>query len=96
MSELFDDISRILARKIPRRQSLRLIAGGLAGGAVALLWPREPLRIDMADSPAQSVLAQPVLRGMPESPATPVLPILISAVRMVLTDAVSGQVEAQA
>lgn len=41
MSELFDDISRIVGSTMPRRQALRLIIGGLAGGAAVTLWPRQ-------------------------------------------------------
>jgi hypothetical protein len=35
----FDDLSRVLARPIPRRQALRLAAAALAGGALAALRP---------------------------------------------------------
>jgi hypothetical protein len=37
MSELFDDISRIVGSKIPRRQALRLIVRGLTGTTLAAL-----------------------------------------------------------
>lgn len=39
MSELFDDISRIVGGPMPRRQVIRLAAGALAGSALAVLWP---------------------------------------------------------
>lgn len=38
MSKLFDDVSRILGSPLPRRQAVRLIVGGLAGGYLAR-WP---------------------------------------------------------
>src|SRR6059036_3907018 len=40
MDRLFDDISRILASPIPRRRAVKLIAGGLAGAALAVFGPR--------------------------------------------------------
>lgn len=39
MSELFDDISRIVGSQIPRRQAMSLILKGLAGAALVTLWP---------------------------------------------------------
>jgi hypothetical protein len=37
MSELFDDISRVIGSQLPRRRLLRLLAGVLAGGALGAL-----------------------------------------------------------
>lgn len=36
---LFDDISRVLASSIPRRQALRLVAGGIGGVIIGAIWP---------------------------------------------------------
>jgi hypothetical protein len=40
MSEIFDDLARILGSRLPRREALRLILGGLAGSCLGPLWPR--------------------------------------------------------
>lgn len=37
MSELFDDISRVIGSQLPRRRLLKLLAGVLAGGAIGAL-----------------------------------------------------------
>lgn len=37
MAELFDDITRIVGGRIPRRRALKLIMGLFAGGALGLL-----------------------------------------------------------
>jgi len=42
MDELFDDISRILASPVPRRRALKLVVGGLAGAALAVLGFERP------------------------------------------------------
>jgi hypothetical protein len=39
MAELFDDISRMVGSRIPRREIIRLTAGALAGSALTALWP---------------------------------------------------------
>ena len=36
---LFDDISRVLASSIPRRQALRLVVGGIGGVILTAVWP---------------------------------------------------------
>jgi hypothetical protein len=46
---LFDDITRVLASPMPRRQAFRLIAGGLAGGSLGfLLAPEQALAVGAA------------------------------------------------
>jgi len=42
MKSFFDDISRIVASPIPRRRAMRLVAGGLAGAALAALGFERP------------------------------------------------------
>ena len=37
MSDLFDDISRIIARPMPRRQAFKLVGGAVGGAVVASL-----------------------------------------------------------
>src|SRR2546426_10098410 len=37
MSNLFDDISRIIARPMPRRQAFKLVGGALGGAVLASL-----------------------------------------------------------
>jgi hypothetical protein len=37
MAELFDDISRIIGNRMPRRRALKLIMGLFAGGALGLV-----------------------------------------------------------
>jgi hypothetical protein len=52
---LFDDIARILASPMPRRQAFRVIAGGLASGAVVSLLEPQPahaLAVACANVPA--------------------------------------------
>lgn len=39
MSELFDEISRMVGSRMPRRQVIRLAAAALAGSAFSALWP---------------------------------------------------------
>jgi hypothetical protein len=36
---LFDDISRVLGSSVPRRQALRLVAGGIGGVILGAAWP---------------------------------------------------------
>ncbi|HEV7518067.1 MAG TPA: hypothetical protein VGR07_17345, partial [Thermoanaerobaculia bacterium] len=40
MSELFDELTRILGSRLPRRQAIRLIVGGTVGTYLALRWPK--------------------------------------------------------
>jgi hypothetical protein len=46
MSELFDDLSRILGSKMPRREAIRLVLVGVAGTYLGLLWPRSARAAD--------------------------------------------------
>src|SRR3954466_2675639 len=39
MHELFDDMARLVASPMPRKQALRLIGGMLVGSVGSLLWP---------------------------------------------------------
>jgi hypothetical protein len=39
MSQLFDDLSRIVGSGIPRRQMLKLMAAAFTGGVLPALWP---------------------------------------------------------
>jgi hypothetical protein len=39
MGHWFDDASRMLARPLPRRRVLAMIAGGVAGSALGAIWP---------------------------------------------------------
>src|SRR5215469_12515743 len=43
MSQQFDDLCRMLASPMPRRQSLRLFAGAIAGIAMSGLWTRQAM-----------------------------------------------------
>jgi hypothetical protein len=46
MHEQFDDIARLVASPISKRQTLRLVGGMLAGSLVSLLWPGRVQAVD--------------------------------------------------
>lgn len=90
MDHRFDDLSRILASKLPRREVIRLLVGGLGASYLARLWPgatlaQEPDAGSYEDSDDLSQRAngrRPTMRlcgsesrpGGPECPPTPLNP----------------------
>lgn len=49
MDHRFDDLSRILASKLPRREVIRLLVGGLGASYLARLWPGAALAQELDD-----------------------------------------------
>lgn len=59
MSEEFDEIARIVASQVPRRQAIRLIVGGLVSGSLASLG----LNLAVAQTPNEKCNPSPMRPG---------------------------------
>jgi hypothetical protein len=61
---LFDEIARLLASSMPRRQAFRVVAGMLAGGALTVLGAREAHAAGCTCPPAPPHCNDPIAYGV--------------------------------